>query len=76
MYCFLDNVILTMSLIKVLMSGTSKEYITGECGCCCRSQLGKQVVEQLSVEHVHDLAAFQAKELTDMFGTAVGLPLP
>ncbi len=76
MYCVLDNVILTMSLIKVLMSGTSKEYITGECGCCCRGQLGKQVVEQLSVEHVRDLAAFQAKELTDMFGTAVGLPLP
>ncbi|KAL0031278.1 hypothetical protein WJX77_012706 [Trebouxia sp. C0004] len=37
-----------------------------------RGQLGKQVVEQLSVKHVRDLAAFQARELTDMFGTAVG----
>ncbi|KAA6424352.1 MAG: DNA polymerase eta-like [Trebouxia sp. A1-2] len=37
-----------------------------------RGQLGKQVVEQLSVEHVRDLAAYQARELTDMFGTAVG----
>jgi len=64
---------------QILMVGTSEEwsaYITGECGCCCRGQLGKQVVEQLSVEHVLDLAAFQARELTDMFGTAVGLPLP
>jgi hypothetical protein len=61
------------------MVGTSKECsacITGESGCCCRGQLGKQVVEQLSVERVRDLAAFQARELTDMFGTAVGLPLP
>ena len=40
--------------------------------CCCRGQLGKQVVEQLAVEHVCDLAAFQAKELTDLFGTATG----
>ena len=30
------------------------------------------MVEQLSVEHVRDLAAFQAKELTDLFGTATG----
>ena len=61
------------------MVGTSNECsacITGESGCCCRGQLGKQVVEQLSVELVRDLAAFQARELTDMFGTAVGLPLP
>jgi len=55
------------------MVGASKEwsaYITGESGCCCRGQLGKQVVEQLSVEHVRDLAAYQARELTDMFGAA------
>jgi hypothetical protein len=61
------------------MVGTTKvwsAYITGESGCCCRGQLGKQVVEQLSVKQVRDLAAFQARELTDMFGTAVGLPLP
>ena len=50
--------------------------MTGVSGCCCRGQLGKQVVEQLSVEHVRGLAAFQARELTDMFGIAVGLPLP
>ena len=30
------------------------------------------MVEQLSVEHVRDLAAYQAKELIDMFGTATG----
>lgn len=39
----------------------------------CRGQLGKQVIDQLSVEYVRDLAAFQAKELIDMFGTATGM---
>ena len=38
----------------------------------CRGQVGKQVVDQLSVEHVRDLAAFQLKELVDLFGAATG----
>ena len=39
---------------------------------CCRGQVGAQVIEHLSVEYVRDLAAYQAKELIDMFGTATG----
>lgn len=35
-----------------------------------RGQVGKQVVDQLSVEYVRELAAFEAKELVGMFGTA------
>ena len=38
----------------------------------CRGQIGKQVVEHLSVENVRDLAAFQAKELINQFGAATG----
>ena len=34
--------------------------------------MGKQVVEHLSVKYVRDLAAYQAKELIEMFGTATG----
>lgn len=34
--------------------------------------MGKQVVEHLSVEYVHGLAAFQLKELVDLFGAATG----
>lgn len=30
------------------------------------------MIKQLSVEYVRDLAAYQAKELTDMFGMATG----
>ena len=78
MYCVLGKD-LDYVTYQIVMVGTSEEwsaYVTGESGCCCRGQLGKQVVEQLSVERVRDLAAFQARELTDMFGTAVGLPLP
>lgn len=39
---------------------------------CCRGQVGKHVIKHLSVEYVRDLAAYQAKELTDMFGMATG----
>ncbi len=42
-------------------------------GCWCRGQVGKQVVEQLSVERVRDLAVFEAKEFTALFGTATGV---
>ena len=45
---------------------------TAPASFCCRGQVGRQVVEQLSVEYVRDLAAFQAKELTDLFGAATG----
>ncbi|KAL3157452.1 hypothetical protein ABBQ32_011919 [Trebouxia sp. C0010 RCD-2024] len=37
-----------------------------------RGQVGKQVVDQLSVEYVRELAAFEAKELIGMFGTVTG----
>ncbi|KAL3159483.1 hypothetical protein ABBQ38_009904 [Trebouxia sp. C0009 RCD-2024] len=37
-----------------------------------RGQVGKQVVDQLSVEYVRELAAFEAKELVGMFGTVTG----
>lgn len=39
---------------------------------CCRGQQGKQVTEQLLVEHVRDLAAYDAKTLVDMFGDSTG----
>ena len=38
----------------------------------CRGQVGKQVIEHLSVKYVRDLAAYQAQELIEMFGTATG----
>ena len=38
----------------------------------CRGQVGKQVIEHLSVEYVHGLGAFKLKELVDLFGAATG----
>ena len=42
----------------------------------CRGQLGKQITEQLLVEHVRDLAAYDAKTLVDMFGASTGMLNP
>ena len=49
-------------------------YILVKAVCVwCRGQVGKQVVDQLSVEYVRELAAFEAKELLSMFGTVTGV---
>lgn len=35
--------------------------------------MGRHVVDQLSVQHVRQLAAFEAKELVGMFGMVTGV---
>lgn len=39
---------------------------------CRRGQLGKQVTEQLLVERVRDLSAYDAKTLTELYGESTG----
>lgn len=60
-------------LLRVMLdvSAYHQQTLDGD-DSCRRGQLGKQVTEQLLVEHVRDLSAYDAKTLTELFGESTG----